>query len=55
MTEYRKSNKKIDIHVNGKYKCTTNWAQTCKEAKKRYLELYPQYKNEKVKASFSKN
>lgn len=32
--------KKIDIFINGKYECSTNWAKTCKEAIERYKEFY---------------
>lgn len=30
--------RKIDIIVNGSYKCSTTWARTLKEAKERWLE-----------------
>lgn len=29
---------KINIFVNGVYRCSTNWAKTCKEARERFIE-----------------
>jgi len=52
---YKETNKKIDIFVNGIYKCSTNWSKTCKEAKEKFLEKNPELKNEKVEAYFSKD
>ena len=30
--------RKIDIFLNGEYQCSTTWARTLKEAKKRFIE-----------------
>lgn len=46
--------KKIDIYVNGKYDISTTWAKTCKEAKQRYKEAYPEFEGVKITARYSK-
>lgn len=30
----------IEIFINGKYKCSTTWSKTCKDAIKRYKDKY---------------
>ncbi len=32
---------KIDIYINGVYKCSTDQSKSCKEAVKKYLLKYP--------------
>ena len=47
---------KIDIYVNCTYRCSTNWAKTCKEAVQRFIakgEAMPQ--GAKVTACFAKD
>ena len=51
----KRSYRKIDIYVAGKYECSTTWARTCKEAVEKYLERGIYYKYaDKVTASFEK-
>lgn len=45
-------NRKIDIYVDGIYKCSTTWAATCKTAIERYKNAYPDVTG-KVTARFS--
>jgi hypothetical protein len=58
-TTEKTMNKKIDIYIKHganrwfDYYASTNTAKTCKEAKARFLSLYP-YKADQVKASFAK-
>ena len=35
---YHPSNPKINIFVDRRYECSTNWAQTCKQAVEKFLE-----------------
>ena len=35
-----KQYKKIDIYLNGKYKCSTTWSKTCREAIRGYIEKH---------------
>lgn len=51
---YSEKNPKIDIHVNGKYHKSTNWAKNLKQAKEKHLERNPEHKPEDVKAHYSK-
>jgi hypothetical protein len=37
----KRNNPKIDIYVDGVYKKTTTWVRTCREAKERFLNAYP--------------
>jgi hypothetical protein len=54
-----KTHKKIDIYIKHggnrwfDYYASTAQSKTCKEAKQRFLALYP-YKPEQVKACFAK-
>lgn len=50
-TTDRTDNPKIDIYVDGVYKKTTTWARTCRVAKERYLNAYPDTEG-KVTARF---
>ena len=51
---YKETNKKIDIFVNGIYKCSTNWSKTCKEAKHKFLLKENYLDISQVKALFAK-
>lgn len=42
-------NRKIEIFSRGKYICTTTQSKTCKEAKLKFLRLYPQFADVKAK------
>ena len=46
--------KKIDIYVDGKYKCSTNWAKSCAEAKVKYLEKNPDIAKFSVQCEYAK-
>lgn len=46
------NNPKIDIYVDGVYRSTTTWARTCRIAKERFLNAYPDIDPAKVKANF---
>ena len=45
---------KIDIFVNNEYFCSTDKSKTCKEAKKRFLDIYPKFKDSNIKCFFDK-
>lgn len=51
---YSPKNPKIDIFVNGKYECSTNWYKTCKEAKAHFLLKHDEATDGKVTVSKSK-
>ena len=38
---YSEKNPKIDIYEDGQYRCSTNWAKTCREAVEKYLRRVP--------------
>lgn len=44
---------KIDVFVNGKYRCTTSWASTLREAKEKYLEANPEVVPEVVEVRYA--
>ena len=47
--------KKIDIYVDGVYKCSTTWSKTCTDAIDRYYDRHPELTvHSKVVAHFSK-
>ena len=47
--------KKIDIYVEGVYKCSTTWSRTCADAIDRYYDRHPELTvNNKVTAHFAK-
>jgi hypothetical protein len=54
----KRNYRKIDIFINGKYECSTTWANTCKEARVRYIEEHKHAifmaKVSSVKAHFAK-
>lgn len=43
---------KIDVFVDGTYLHSTDRHKTCRSAKARALEIYPELKNRKVTANF---
>lgn len=52
---YSDKNPKFDIHVDGEYKASTNWAKTAKEAKAKWLEKHPGDANKKISISRATN
>ena len=47
--------KKIDIYVDGVYKCSTTWSRTCTDAIARYYDRHPELTAQnKVVAHFAK-
>ncbi len=46
---------RIDVYVNGKYRCTTTWAINLKEAKDRFLEAHPEEVPETVEVEYADN
>jgi len=50
----KRDHRKIDILVDGKYKSSTTWANSCKEAKEKYLEENPSIDAYSVRCEFSK-
>lgn len=44
---------KIDVFINGKYRCTTPWASTLREAKEKYLEANPEVVPEVVEVRYA--
>lgn len=47
--------RKIDIYVDGEYKVSTTWASSCKEAKEKYIEAYPDIDPDSVRCTYAKN
>jgi hypothetical protein len=45
---------KIEIFVGGKYRATTTWAKSCKEAKEKFLEKNPDISPSEVKCEYKK-
>lgn len=45
--------RKIDIYFEGRYICSTTWSKDCKEAKDKFVELYPQYDSLSIKCFYS--
>ena len=46
---------RIDVYVGGKYRCTTTWASSLKEAKDRFLEHHPEEIPETVEVQYADN
>ena len=46
--------KKIDLYVDGVYRCSTNQSKTCKAAIVRLKQLYAIYEDSKVTARYAK-
>ena len=44
---------KIDVFINGKYRCTTPWTSTLREAKEKYLEAHPEVVPEVVEVRYA--
>lgn len=51
----KRNHPKIDIFVDGKYKASTTWSRTCKEAKEKYLENNPYIDPSQVKCFFDRS
>jgi hypothetical protein len=51
----KRDHKKIDIFVDEKYRSSTTWAKTCKEAKEKFLASNSQLKDSQVRCEISKN
>ena len=47
--------KKIDIYINKKYVCSTNWANTCKKAVKEWTTKNGIKRSDTITACYSKN
>ena len=50
---YDPLNPKIDLFVDGRYVCSTNWSRTCRDAVASYMSRNPDVRG-KVTASKSK-
>lgn len=49
-----KTDKQIELFVDGQYVCTTGASKTCREAVEKFVSAYPQFKQFKVRAWFKK-